>query len=137
MKKDFKGVVSRIRSRIKPENKAYIKKNLAISEQIICILKHKGWSQKDFAEQLGKETSEVSKWLSGLHNITLQSITKMESVFGEDIIITPLEACEKYKQIQYVVFKVYAKPNEITSEETPEYSETLPLGENYNYSKAS
>ena len=137
MKKTNVDIVDLIRSRIKPEQRIYVSKNLEISEQIIHHLKQKGWSQKEFAEKLGKEPSEISKWLSGLHNLTLQSITKMESVFGEDIITTPLEACEKYKQIQYVVFKVYAKPNEIYSEAMPEYSETVSLGEHYNYSKAS
>lgn len=97
MKKDFKGVVSRIRSRIKPENKLYIKKNLAISERIIYILEQKGWSQEYFAEQLGIKTSEVSKWISGLHNITLKNITKMESVLGEDIIITKKHENRKEK----------------------------------------
>lgn len=137
MKKDFKGVASRIRTRIKPENRAFIKKNLAIAEQVNSILRQRGWNQKIFAEKLEKETSEVSKWLSGLHNLTLQSITKMESVLGEDIITTPLEASEKYREIQYIVFKVYARPNEVGSEGNQDYSENASIENKICYNKVA
>jgi len=111
MKKDSKGVVDRLRARILPENRIFVKKNLAISEQVNNILEQRGWSQKVLAEKMGKETSEISKWLSGLHNLTLQSISKMESVFNEDILITPLEASKKFKKTEYIVLKVYAHSN--------------------------
>ena len=137
MKKDFKGVAHRIRARIKPENRVFIKKNLAISEQVQYLLDQRGWSQREFAEHIGKEPSEVSKWLSGLHNLTLQSITKMEALLGEDIITTPLEACEKYKQIQYVVFKVYARSNEEANEYAPQYSENATLERKTSYPKVA
>ena len=136
MKKDFKGVVDRIRKRILPEQRIFIKKNLSIAHQVSSILQQRGWSQKVFAERLGKEASEVSKLLSGLHNLTLQSISKMESVLGEDIIITPFEAKEKYKQIQYVTFTVYAKANEDAAA-TPEYDENFLINRNCGYSMVS
>jgi transcriptional regulator with XRE-family HTH domain len=136
MKKDFKGVLDRIRKKILPEQRIFIRKNLSISQQINTLLQQRGWSQKVFAEKLGKEPSEVSKLLSGFHNLTLQSISKMESVVGEDIIITPLEAKEKYKQIKYVTFKVYAKANENVAV-TPEYNEKMALNKNCGYSMVS
>jgi transcriptional regulator with XRE-family HTH domain len=111
MTKDKKGVVQRLRERIKPENRIFVKKNLHISEQVYALLDQKGWSQKVFAQKLGKNESEVSKWLSGLHNITLQSIAKMEAVLEADIITTPLEAREIYKSIEYVTLTVKASSN--------------------------
>ncbi len=113
MKKDIKSVLSDIRSRIKPENKAFVRKNLEISNQIQAILDEKGWSQKDFAQKLGKHESEVSKWLSGLHNLTLESIAKMEAVLESDIITTPLQACSKYKSVHYIPFTVDALVNQM------------------------
>ena len=35
---------------------------------------------------LGKRPSEVTKWLSGLHNLTLKSITKMEVALGVNLM---------------------------------------------------
>lgn len=107
MMKDKMHVVARLRERIKPENRIFVKKNLSISEQVSYILDQKNWTQKQFAEKLHKEQSEVSKLLSGLHNLTLQSISNMEAVLGEDIITTPLEACKKYSKVHYAYFTVY------------------------------
>lgn len=111
MTKEKNAVVQRLRERIKPENRIFVKKNLNISEQVYALLEQKGWSQKVFAQKLDKNESEVSKWLSGLHNLTLQSIAKMEAVLEADIITTPLEACEKYKSIEYVTLTVNANSN--------------------------
>jgi transcriptional regulator with XRE-family HTH domain len=97
-----KSVVARIREKIKPEQKLFIRKNLAISEQISSILESKGWSQKRLASEMGKKQSEISKLLSGMHNLTLHSIAKVEAVLGEDVITTPLEAKEKYKTVQFI-----------------------------------
>ena len=35
---------------------------------------------------LGKKPSEITKWLSGLHNLTLKSITKMEVALGVNLM---------------------------------------------------
>jgi len=104
-------VIERYRARIKPENRQFVSKNLQISEQISTMLYRKGWSQKEFAIRMGKQESEISKWLSGLHNLTLKSITHMETVLGEDILITPTEECRKYETIKYVPLWITAKIN--------------------------
>ncbi len=72
-----------------PELERFIDLNLDISEQIMEILSRKGWTQKDLANKLGKSEAEISKWLSGIHNLTLKSIAKMEATLGEFIIVTP------------------------------------------------
>lgn len=107
MSKDKYAVVERLRARILPENRIFVRKNLAISEQVEAMRKQKGWTQKQLAQKLGKTESEVSRLLSGLHNLTLKSIAKLEAEPGSDIIITPLEASRKYKSTEYVTFKVY------------------------------
>lgn len=104
-------VLQRIRERIKPENQVFIDKNFQISKQVVALLEKKGWTQKEFARSMGKQESEVSKWLSGLHNLTLQSLAKMEATLGEEIITTPIEACRKYSRIEYVTLRVFARTN--------------------------
>lgn len=110
-KKEKSSVIDRYRNKVKDENRRYIKRNLDISNQISDILERKDLSQKDLAKLLGKHESEVSKLLSGLHNLTLKSISKMEAVLGEDIILTPIEACKKYSKTEYVILKVAANKN--------------------------
>lgn len=81
----------------KPEITRLVEKNLALTEKINSILKERGIQKSQFAELLGKRPSEISKWLSGTHNLTMKSITKMESVLGEDLI--NIEPITKIKYI--------------------------------------
>jgi transcriptional regulator with XRE-family HTH domain len=92
----------------------FVGKNLDITEQVYKILEEKGWSQKDLARMLEKTDAEVSKWLSGTHNLTLRSITKMEAALGRDIILTPQKvttSATTRKEIKYVRLSVHANTN--------------------------
>lgn len=80
-----------------PEIERFVSRNLAITEKVSAILKEKGIKKGDFAKMLGKTPSEVSKWLTGSHNLTLKSITKMEIALGVDLI-----NIEPIKEIHYV-----------------------------------
>lgn len=69
-----------------PKVSRHIKRNLAISNRVSYILKEKNITRTAFAEMLGKRPSEITKWLSGTHNLTMKSIDKMEDVLGEKIL---------------------------------------------------
>ena len=56
------------------------------------ILNIKGMTQKDLAQRLGKTETEVSRWLSGTHNLTLSTICKISAALGEDIITVPRQS---------------------------------------------
>lgn len=75
----------------------FVERNLAITEKVCAVLKERGIKKKQFAQMLGKSPSEVSKWLTGLHNLTLKSITKMEVVLDINLI-----NIEPIKEIAYV-----------------------------------
>lgn len=72
--------------KINPEQRAFLEKNIAITERIYDLLAQKGYTQKDLAKKLGKHESEVSKWLSGMHNFTLNSLIKLEQVLEGRIV---------------------------------------------------
>ena len=50
------------------------------------VLKAKNLTQKDFAQRLHKRESEISKWLTGRHNFTIQTIAKIETTLGCKLI---------------------------------------------------
>ncbi|MCB0782398.1 MAG: helix-turn-helix transcriptional regulator [Flavobacteriales bacterium] len=108
--KDRKNVIQRLRARIKPESRRYVQKNMDIAQQVRVYLEAQGLTQKEFAQRLGKQPSEVSRWLSGLHNLTLESITKMEAELNADIIMTPDRARDRFNHVTY--FTVHAQPNQ-------------------------
>ena len=57
----------------------YARKSLAISDYIENFIASRNYKQKDIADQLEMYESQISKWLSGAHNLTLKSILKLES----------------------------------------------------------
>ena len=113
MSKDKNAVIDRIRNKITPEQRELVRMNLSIARQIDVILKSKGWSQKEFAKQLAMQESAVSRILSGIHNFSQRTVAKITVVLGQEIITTPLEACEKYKSIKYYMLPSTAKSNKM------------------------
>ena len=75
-----------IRSTISPETKMQMELSVAIANRIYDILEEKGMTQKDFARLMGKTETEVSRWLSGTHNMTLATLCKISIALGENIL---------------------------------------------------
>ena len=75
-----------IRQTMTPEMKKQMELSVSIANRIYEILEEKGMSQKDLAHALGKTETEVSRWLSGTHNLTIATISKISIALGQDII---------------------------------------------------
>jgi len=69
--------------------KIFVDKYAEIVVRINQLLREKNFSQKDLAEKMEKNPSEISKWLGGNHNFTLRSIAKLEAELGEVILYVP------------------------------------------------
>lgn len=72
---------------IPEEQRVAFELSFGIAERISEILKSKGLTQKDFARLLGKRESEISKWMTGRHNFTTQTIARIETVLGDKVLI--------------------------------------------------
>ena len=79
-------IMDEIRSSISPEMKLQMELSVAIANRIYDILEAKKMSQKEFAHLMGKTETEVSRWLSGTHNLTMATICKISAALGEDVI---------------------------------------------------
>ena len=82
-------MIDEVRCSITPEMKLQMEMSVAIANRIYDILEAKGMTQKELARKLGKTETEVSRWLSGTHNLTLSTISKVSVALGEDIVIIP------------------------------------------------
>ena len=71
---------------IPAEQKAEFNLSFGIAERLSEVLKTKGLTQKDFARMLNKRDSEISKWLTGKHNFTTQTIARIETALGCKLI---------------------------------------------------
>lgn len=76
------------------------------------LLTEKNISRKEIAERLGKQPSEISRWLNGEHNFTLRSLAKLSAELGENLLEVPerkpqttfITAC-RLSERQYVPLK--------------------------------
>ena len=69
-----------------PTETARTRKRMLIAARLEDILLELGWKKKDLAASLGKNPSEVTKWLSGTHNFTTDTLAEIESATGKSLI---------------------------------------------------
>ena len=57
-----------------------------IVDRIHEILVEKGLKQKDLALLLGKKEAEISKWMRGTHNFTIETLVTIERALHAPIL---------------------------------------------------
>jgi ribosome-binding protein aMBF1 (putative translation factor) len=67
---------------ITPEEQARTDRKMRIAAIIDDAIKAKGWGKKQFAEKIGRKPSEITKWLSGTQNFTVDTLADIEQVLG-------------------------------------------------------
>lgn len=73
-------------SQVPLEIKEEINLSFAISNKIDALMRERGLSKKQFADQIGKRPSEITRWLSGQHNFTVSTLAMLSTFFGKSII---------------------------------------------------
>ena len=75
-------VIDDLLREIIPEELSRIEKRMLLAIRIDDAIKTKGWKKIDFAKAIGKKPSEISKWLSGIHNFTADTLFDIERVLN-------------------------------------------------------
>lgn len=65
---------------ITPDEIRNTRKRMLLAARIDDAIKLKGWKRKDLAKALGKNSSEITKWLSGTHNFTTDTLFDLENI---------------------------------------------------------
>lgn len=79
-------IIEARRAKVSPEVRRRVDLSFLIVDRIHSILEAKGLKQKDLAYMLGKNESEISKWMRGTHNFTIETISSIENVLGIPIL---------------------------------------------------
>lgn len=79
-------IIGTRRAIVSPEVRRRVDLTFLIVDRIHSILEEKGLKQKDLASMLGKKESEISKWMRGTHNFTIDTITSIENALGTPIL---------------------------------------------------
>lgn len=79
-------IIEERRRNVSPEIRQSVELSFQIVDRIHEILTMKGLKQKDLATLLGKKEAEVSKWMRGTHNFTIETLVSIEQALGEPIL---------------------------------------------------
>lgn len=79
-------IIESRRQKVSSEVRKRVDLSFMIVDRIHAILEEKGLRQKDLAEMLGKKESEISKWMRGTHNFTIDTISAIETALGSPIL---------------------------------------------------
>ena len=80
-------IIEARRAKVTPEVRRRVEISFMIADIIHELLQKRGLKQKDLAERMNKKESEISKWMRGTHNFTLETISQIEAVLGEPILM--------------------------------------------------
>ena len=79
-------VLEERRKRVNPEIRDTVALSFRIVDRIHDILVEKGLKQKDLALKLGKSEAEISKWMRGTHNFTIETLVSIENALEAPVI---------------------------------------------------
>ncbi len=79
-------ILEKRRKAVSPEARQMVDYSFQIANRIHEVLESKGMKQKDLADRLGKKKPEISKWLRGTHNFTIETLASIENALGEPLI---------------------------------------------------
>lgn len=74
------------RKKVDPEIRKSVDLSFQIVDRIHDILVSKGLKQKDLATLLGKSEAEISKWMRGTHNFTIDTLVSIEDALEAPIV---------------------------------------------------
>ena len=76
-------------AQVSEKTRAEFNLSFEIADRIDAILKKKGLSQKELAAMMGKRESEISRWLTGRHNFTTNTLADISLALGEPVVCVP------------------------------------------------
>jgi transcriptional regulator with XRE-family HTH domain len=97
--------VKALLAEITPAEKLRTQTKMGLAARIDDLIREKRWSKSEFAKKLDKQPSEVSKWLSGTHNFTIDTLADIAILFN--LSVTELIEAKPAPPINTVHYLVY------------------------------
>ena len=82
------------KARYRRDNRSWLRKSQRIAVRVLSVLNEKGMQQKELAEVMDVSPQQVSKIVKGKQNLTLETISKLESVLGVKLFEVPVPQFE-------------------------------------------
>ena len=79
-------IIEARRKQVNPLVRQNVELSFQIADRIHEILESRGLKLKDLAIMLGKKEAEISKWMRGTHNITIDTLVSIEKALDAPIL---------------------------------------------------
>ena len=94
-------ILSEIFAEITPKEQKRTDSRMLLAAKIKDGMNTKGWRNKELAEALEQNPSVITKWLSGTHNFTSDTLSDIEDVLGIKLL-----AIDEKKESQVIHYHV-------------------------------
>lgn len=81
-----KNILGEILSEITPQEQKRTDNRMMLAAKIKDGMDAKGWKNKHLAKALNQQPSVITKWLSGTHNFTSDTLSDIEDVLGINLL---------------------------------------------------
>jgi transcriptional regulator with XRE-family HTH domain len=92
-------------------------RKMKLAAKIADAIKSKGWKKSEFAKIVKQQPSVISKWLSGTHNFTTDTLIDLEHILNiklldvdqkaESVVyVRNIEVVQKIKNVMYLDFDI-------------------------------
>ncbi len=113
-------LIKELKSRIPQTMKESINRRMSLAARIDDTLQSRGLTNQEFAFMMGKKPSVISRWLSGTHNFTTETLWEIERVLNIQLLVSspkkePIQfesdALKAFlmKEVQNAVERFYAR----------------------------
>lgn len=99
-------VIKELMAETSPEELARTEKRMLLAARLDDAIKDRGWRQAEFAKAIGKKPSEISKWLSGTHNFTADTLFDIERVLNIHLLMLESKPDTIYRTYLYSITNI-------------------------------
>lgn len=100
-KKQATGVLGTLLANIDEKQQARTRTKMIVAARIEDALAERKMNQKEFARQMGRSESEISSWLSGERNFTLDTLTDISIVLRTNLISFAMDEVENNGEVHF------------------------------------
>lgn len=77
--------IAQLMSEITPQEKRQTRTKMGLAARISDLIRTQSMSKSEFAEKMSKNPSEISKWLSGTHNFTIDTLVEIATALNVEV----------------------------------------------------
>lgn len=131
LKKKASGVLAQILENPQENVMAKTQNRMSVAVKIGYILRQKKITQKSFAKMMHKTESEISNWLSGDRNFTIDTLTDISETLGTNLLDTSIVSL--YHVPSRITHDISKKRNSAVFCNNKKWSDIKPDGEDNRY----